>query len=282
MALMELDGESAGAGAEMPVWKPSGLVTLTTDFGLQDPYVGIMKGVVHGACPGVTCIDLAHEIGPQDIKAAGFHLAAAWRYFPVGTVHVAVVDPGVGSQREILVAEQAGHAFLAPDNGLLGAVLGAEARVFALDVARFALPDCSNTFHGRDVFAPAAGALASGMAPEQAGRPCSAWVRPEPSGSKLVAGEDGPIEAEVVLVDRFGNLITDLDVGGVALDLSEWEVRVGGRRIPGGRTYAEVAPGEPLALVDSCGHLEVAVRDGDAARELNLGRGAVLTLRRCK
>ncbi len=278
---MELDPRSAGAdeGAP-PVWKPSGLVTLTTDFGLQDPYVGIMKGVVHRACPGVTCIDLSHEIAPQDVATAGFYLAHSWRHFPEGTVHVAVVDPGVGSERAILVAEESGHAFLAPDNGLLSGVLGAEARVCALDEDRFALPDRSSTFHGRDVFAPAAGALAGGLAPARAGRPFPGWHRSERTDPVRVAGDAGPIEALVVLVDRFGNLITGLDVGGLALDLVEWEVEAGGRRIPAGRTYSEVAPGEPIALVDSYGHLEVAVRDGDAARELNLGRGAVLTLRR--
>lgn len=261
-----------------PVWKPSGLVTLLTDFGLRDPYVGIMKGVLHRTRPGVTCIDLTHAIEPQDVATAGFHLAHSWRWFPEGTVHVAVVDPGVGSERAILVAEEAGHAFLAPDNGLLGAVLGAGARVFALDEERFALPDRSATFHGRDVFAPAAGALAGGLAPARAGRPCEDWLRPEGEG-EVVAGDE-PIEVRVVVVDRFGNLVTGLDVGRLALDLALWEVEVGGRRIPAGRTYAEVAPGEPLALVDSYGHLEVAVRDGDAARELNLGRGDRLTLRR--
>jgi len=278
MTTSEPESKRAGEGAA-PAWRPSGLVTLLTDFGLRDPYVGIMKGVLHRTLPGVTCVDLTHGIDPQDVAAAGFQLAHSWRWFPEGTVHVAVVDPGVGSGRAILVAEEAGHAFLAPDNGLLGAVLGAEARVFALDEDRFALPGKSSTFHGRDVFAPAAGALAGGLAPERAGRPFSGWLRPAAEAPVPSAGE-GPIETRVVLVDRFGNLVTGLDVEQLALDLALWEVEVGGRRIPAGRTYAEVAPGEPLALVDSYGHLEVAVRDGDAARELNLGRGALLTLRR--
>jgi len=278
---MELDPRSAGAeeGAP-PVWRPSGLVTLTTDFGLQDPYVGIMKGVVHCACPGVTCIDLSHEIAPQDVATAGFFVAHSWNYFPVGTVHVAVVDPGVGSKRAILVAEEAGHAFLAPDNGLLDAVLGADAQVFTLDEDRFALPERSSTFHGRDVFAPAAGALAGGLAPAAAGEPRPGWLPSERDDPVRGVGTGGSIETEVVLVDRFGNLISGLDVGRLALDLGEWTVEAGGRLIPCAGTYTEVAPGEPLALVDSYGHLEVAVRDGDAARELNLGRGAVLTLRR--
>jgi S-adenosylmethionine hydrolase len=253
-------------------WRPSGIVTLTTDFGVRDTFVGVMKGVLHGIAPPVRVIDLTHEVPAQDVRSAAFHLRHAWRWFPVGTVHVVVVDPGVGSARGILLARQAGQAFLAPDNGLLSGLLEPGAEVRALDVERVALVPRSRTFHGRDVFAPAAAQLVAGASPEQlAPRTVPAlaleWPRPR-------ALPGGGFAAPIELVDRFGNAITALD--GERLDpgaAGGWVARCGGRELPLAGTYSEVAPGQPLALLDSFGRWEVAVRDGDAARELGLARG---------
>ena len=258
--------------AETPeIWKPSGVVTLTTDFGLQDPYAGIMQGVVLSIAPKVRVVDLTHLVPPQDVAAGAFYLMCSWRWFPPGTVHAAVVDPGVGSARGILVAIDRGHVFLAPDNGLLGPVLSREAEIRVLDEELFSLPERSATFHGRDVFAPAAARMAAGFDPAEAGEPADDWRRadlPQP-----VVGET-EVRGSVLFADHFGNLIANVrpsDLGGAG---DGWRASIGGRSVPLGRTYAEVTPGHVLALVGSWGWYEVAVRDGSAAEVLGLGPGA--------
>jgi hypothetical protein len=264
--------QSQASSAGTAPWRPSGVVTLTTDFGQRDTFVGVMKGVLLGAAPRATPVDLTHEVPPQDVRAAAFHLRHAWSWFGAGAVHVAVVDPGVGSARRILLALQDGHAFLAPDNGLLSGVLGAGAEVRALDVERVALPRPSRTFHGRDVFMPAAARLAAGeppaaLAPHEVTPLCLEW----PGARELPAGG---FEAPVEVVDHFGNAITALT--GAQLDPERargWVARVAGRELPLAGTYAEVPSGQALALLDSFGRWEVAVRDGDAARTLGLVRG---------
>ncbi len=259
---------------------PSGVVTLTTDFGLQDPYVGIVHGVILGRAPAARVVDLCHAIPPQSVERATFFLAHARAYFPVGTVHVAVVDPGVGSTRRILVAEDQGSAFLAPDNGLLDGVLGAGARVRALDVERFALPGASRTFHGRDVFAPAAAAIASGLAPLEAGFGPEVAPLRGPVRNARVEGDRGA--AAVLFADHFGNLVLDVRAEELEPDPSAWCVDLDGRDLPVRGTYADAAPGEMLALVDSFGALEIAVRDGDAAARTGLSAGDSVTLRRIR
>ncbi|MCP3914756.1 MAG: SAM-dependent chlorinase/fluorinase [bacterium] len=259
-------------------WQPSGVVTLTTDFGTTDPYVGVMKGVLHTDFSAVRCVDLTHAVDAQDVRTAAWYLAHSWRYFPPGTVHVAVVDPGVGSTRSILVALQGGHAFLAPDNGLLGPILTEGAEVFELDVERFARCRRSNTFHGRDIFAPAAAAIAGGLDPRDAGAP--AVPAPPITFPAPVRSSAEAMELEVLLVDRFGNLVTNYVAAETEASLAGWSVEIAGQRVEPCATYADATPGELLALVDSYGHLEIAVRDGDAASTLGLGRGAGLTLRR--
>jgi len=262
----------AQAQPSTDAWLPSGIVTLTTDFGQRDAFVGVMKGVMLGLEPRVVPVDLTHEVPAQDVRAAAFHLRHAWSWFPAGTVHVVVVDPGVGSARPILLAQQHGHAFLAPDNGLLSGVLAPEADLCALELERVALPELSRTFHGRDVFAPAAARLVAGERPQSL-----APTRIE--GTRLdwpTAGErpGGGFEAPVELVDRFGNAVTALTRDRLDPDRARgWLARAGGRDVPVVRTYSDVAPGEALALLGSFGCWEVAVRDGDAARQLGLGRG---------
>lgn len=260
-------------------WRPSGIVTFLTDFGLHDTYVGVMKGVLASLEPTARAIDLTHAVPPQDLRSAAFHLRHAWSWFPAGTVHVAVVDPGVGTARDILVASSGGHLFLAPDNGLLGPVLAADAVVRRLEVERHGLAERSATFHGRDVFTPAAARFAGGLDPAEAGPEVSDWERlafPTPGSGDLAAGDE--LSAEVLVVDRFGNLITNLP--GERVRGCAFEAAAGGRIAPGITTYGEVQPGDLCSLVDSYGLVEVAVREGDAARELGLAAGAPVTIRR--
>lgn len=259
-------------------WRPSRVVSLLTDFGERDHYVGVMKGVLLRALPEVVPLDLCHGVAPQAILHASWLLAHSWRYFPAGSVHVAVVDPGVGSSRRILVAEQEEHAFLAPDNGLLGPVLGEGARVFELDQERFALPARSSTFHGRDVLAPAAAALAGGLEPARAGRPLGDWQRA--SFPEVTALGRGLLRTEVLYADHYGNLVTPLGAERLEGGAAAWEVQLGDALVPVRRTYAEARPGELLALIGSSGSLEVSVREGDAARALSLGPGAAVIARR--
>ncbi len=270
-----------GTGRAKP-WKPSGIVTLLSDFGTEDPYVGMMKGVILSAAPRLAIVDLSHGVPPQNLRVGAWFLAHASAFFPPGTVHVAVVDPGVGSGRKLLVAEDAGHAYLAPDNGILGPVLSPAARVYELDPARFARAGASRTFHGRDILAPAAAAVATGLSPKAAGRgpvvPAAGIAFPRPRQIGV-----GRLECEVLLADRYGNLILSArpsDLGHADRIEGNWIVEVAGRRIPLRGVYAEAATGELLALVDSYGALEIAVREGNAAARLGLRQGDTVILAR--
>ena len=255
---------------------PSGVVTLTTDFGHKDPFVGVMKGRMVGRYPAVVMIDLTHEIMAHWPAEAGFWLARAFRYFPPGTVHVAVVDPGVGSARDVAVVEAEGHLFLAPDNGLLAAVVEAVEsatlrRVEPGVLGRIGIGVPSATFHGRDVFAPIAAEIAAGrLAPDALGAKVQelipGWLEDPVVGPSQVAGS-------VVTIDHFGNLISNIDAAHLE-HLSHPMVRVGGRELPLRRTYSDVRPGDYLALVNSFGVVEVARAERSAAEGLGLERGA--------
>lgn len=244
------------------------IVTLLTDFGTADGYVGEMKGVILSRAPEATIVDITHDIRPQDVESGRLALARVWRRFPAGTVHVCVVDPGVGSSRDAIAVASDGRFLVGPDNGLLSpALLVAGARAVRLPVP----PGASPTFHGRDVFAPAGAALARGVALDSLGEPATEpIVRRTPEPRRL---PDGSIRGEVIAVDRFGNAITNLvgHRGG--------QVEVHGTSLPVRRTYAESAPGVPVAVVGSAGLIEVAVRDGSAASALGLARGSEVVLR---
>lgn len=245
------------------------IITLLTDFGTADGYVGEMKGVLATLARGAQLVDVSHELPPQDVECGRLTLARYWRRFPEGTAHLVVVDPGVGSARQCLAVESAGRFLVGPDNGVLSpALLLPGARAVALPVP----PGASATFHGRDVFAPAAAALATGASLEALGAPAvDPIVRRTPEARRLA---DGRVAGEVIAVDRFGNAITNLMThrpGAV--------VEVDGRALPVRRTYADVAAGEPVALVGSSGLIEVAVREGSAAGVLGLRRGAGVVLR---
>jgi S-adenosyl-L-methionine hydrolase (adenosine-forming) len=238
------------------------IITLLTDFGTADGYVGELKGVIYTAIPDAIVVDISHALAPQDIDAARLTLARVWRRFPRGTIHVVVVDPGVGSTRVALAVESDGRLLVGPDNGVLSpALLNPGARTVALAIP----PDASPTFHGRDVFAPAAAALARGRSIDSLGTPfAGATVRRTPEPRRV---ESGHIAGEVILIDRFGNAVTNL------VGRRDMLVEINGQEIPVVRTYADVEPGAPLALVGSNGLIEIAVRDGSAANELHLGRG---------
>ena len=243
------------------------VVTLLTDFGLRDPYVGVMKGVILSICPAARIVDLCHDVPPQDIATASRALTANARYFPEGTIFVAIVDPGVGSDRAAVALRADDRFFLGPDNGLLAA-LDFEKAVRIQNKAVMLNP-VSKTFHGRDVFAPAAAHLARGVKLDYLGPPLERLEElelPEPRLTR--AGLVG----EVVWIDRFGNLVTNLPAERFKEGAA---VRLGRRWI--GKvmtTYASVKPGELTAVIGSSGTLEIAVRDGDAHSATGASIGA--------
>jgi S-adenosyl-L-methionine hydrolase (adenosine-forming) len=244
---------------------PVPVITLTTDFGQADGYVAAMKGVILTICPQAAIVDVSHEIRPQAVAGAAYVLSAAASYFPPGTVHVAVVDPGVGTERRAVAVETGRAVYVGPDNGVLSLALARDEARAAVELreTRYRLPEVSATFHGRDIFAPAAAHLACGRSLAEMGP------------ALPVADLQGlpPLQQpEVIHVDRFGNLVTSYRVPSGETRLA---VTVGGLRLAGlARTFADVQPGELLAYAGSSGYLEIAVRDGSAAGVLGIGAGA--------
>jgi S-adenosyl-L-methionine hydrolase (adenosine-forming) len=258
-----------------------GVITITTDFGHQGPFVATMKGRMLAHLPSARIIDVTHEVPVYWPAEAGFWLARAYSYFPTGTVHVAVVDPGVGTARDIIVVAAAGHAFLAPDNGLLAPVVARNesASVYRLDtpkaITRFKLPAPSATFHGRDIFAPIGAELAAGrVTPAELGSKTTdivpSWVDEPTVTAEQVAGV-------IITIDHFGNLVTNIDAALIRAFPAP-VVRTGGHILPLRRTYGDVRPGEFLALVNSFGVIEIARAEQSAAEALGLGRGAPVTI----
>jgi S-adenosylmethionine hydrolase len=244
------------------------IITLITDFGTADGYVGEVKGVLLSLAPDVELVDVTHEIPPQDVERGRLTIARVWRRFPPGTIHLAVIDPGVGSPRAALAIQSDGRFLVGPDNGVLSpALLVAGARVVELPLS----PRSSATFHGRDVFAPAAAALARGESIDALGALAENPIvhrTPEP-----VRRSDGAVEGEIIVVDRFGNAVTNL------IGLRGGTIEIGARHIAVRHTYAEVARGEAVAVTGSTGFIEIAVRDGNAARTLGINRGDKVVLR---
>lgn len=261
---------------------PSGIITLTTDFGLADSYVGIMKGVILGVTRQATIIDITHEISPQNIHQAAYIVQTFGDYFPAGTVHVVVVDPGVGSSRRRVILATPAATYLAPDNGVLTYVWrdalnrwGAErCAVYELTESRYWLPNVSNTFHGRDVFAPVAAHLAQGVEPARFGERCEAVL--EAALEQPTRGRQGELVGRVIHLDNFGNCITNITPAHLREAGFGEQIRLQlvGQRIDGlYRTYADVANGTLVALIGSSDRLEVAVRNGSAAQTLGAGIG---------
>jgi hypothetical protein len=251
------------------------IISLTTDFGLADGYVGMMKGVILGIAPRARLVDLTHSIEPQNVRQAAYVLAHASPFFPRGTIHVGVVDPGVGSSRRPLLITTEHACYLGPDNGLFSEALGrTDARAWELDQPRFWLPQISRTFHGRDIFAPVAAHLASGVLPEQLGHPIDDalrfdWTEPQHH-------DDGHLSGTIVYIDGFGNLISDIPAAWMSR--GRWRCQLAGHPVPVANAYADVAVGALVALAGSSGALEVAMRNGNAARRLAVTVGTALEL----
>jgi S-adenosylmethionine hydrolase len=254
------------------------IITLTTDFGFADPFVGIMKGVILGIAPGAQIVDISHDIRSYDILEAAFIIESSYRYFPVGTIHVIVVDPGVGSARRPLAAAAKEHFFVAPDNGVLSGVLNTDSitpspSAYWITNKSLFLDAVSRTFQGRDIFAPVAAHLALGVPIESVGPRIVDFIKkalpkPRPQGDKLVA--------TALRIDKFGNIITNLKRSDLGRD---FVIRVAGLAITRFcSTFSEAEPGEFFALEGSTGYIELALNRGSAADRLKVGLGAEIEL----
>jgi S-adenosylmethionine hydrolase len=255
---------------------PAPILTLTTDFGLSDHYVGVMKGVILGICPRAQIVDISHQVSPYAISEGAFLIAQAHRVFPRGTVHVVVVDPGVGSERRPILMKAAGQYFVAPDNGVLAMLFAREKhKVRLISNARYFRHPVSQTFHGRDIFAPVAAHLAAGVAPSRMGKVIADYVRP-PFERPRQTGER-TWTGEILAVDRFGNVVTNFH----AEDFPAIEELTVGRSkarrlVP---SYAEARTGELVVIAGSSGYLEVSVNQGSAAEKIGCRSGDACQIR---
>jgi len=258
------------------------VIALLSDFGTRDHYVGTMKGVMVGICPDATLVDITHEIAPHDVMEGALELAASYKYFPAGTIFLAVVDPGVGSARRGLAAEIGDYRFVCPDNGLLSAVVRdlAPKKVVELTERRYARPTVSRTFEGRDRFAPAAAWLGKGIQLAALGRNLADYAKFD---IPLPAVNDHSIAGIVLRLDRFGNLVTNIDRKTFEKFGKDGRVQIAAGSRTVGRlvaTYADIQPGEVCALFGSTDHLELAANAGSAAEALGLQRGAPIEITR--
>jgi S-adenosylmethionine hydrolase len=256
------------------------IITLITDFGTQDEYVGVLKGVILGTDAGAEIVDICHNIGIQDITAAAHALKSAYAYFPEGTVHAAIVDPGVGTDRSIIAAQAGDHRFIAPDNGLLEPVLAAgdSPVIHRVENEKLFRHPVSPTFHGRDIIAPVAAHLSAGLALKDVG-PVMALADIHPldvRDARWISPD--VIEGRIISIDRFGNLMTNIHTRELKnLGETELLIMAGDATISGLRTtYAQGTSGEPIAVISSRNTIEIAVNEGNAAHTLNLAKGAVV------
>lgn len=252
------------------------VIALMTDFGLEDAFVGVMKGVIATICRSARVIDLTHAISAQNVRQAAFHLDRSIGYFPDETIFVCVVDPGVGTTRRAIGVEAGPYRFVAPDNGLLTPVFERwpDARCHELTNAAYQLSNKSATFHGRDLFSPAAAHLAAGVPLDAFGPaiPLTECARMKMFRNRPLEDGNG-WQGEIISTDHFGNLITTLEGSMIAAD-GDWQVTVGNAPpLPIVRTYGEVQPAHPLAYVGSSGMIEIAIRNGNASKELGVGEG---------
>jgi S-adenosyl-L-methionine hydrolase (adenosine-forming) len=267
--------------AQIKPMKP--IITLLTDFGIADGYVAGMKGVILNICMDVHLVDISHSIPPQDIRSAAYLISTVFQYFPSGAVHLAVVDPGVGTERRGLAIQAAGHYFVGPDNGLFSWALQGQPQwqAHSLENPAYWRSAVSKTFHGRDIFAPVAAHLASGTPLAAFGPPCNPCLA---SWASLTRSPQ-EIRGEVIHIDHFGNIITslrlqdveDFTAGGV------WRVAIGLHHITRfANTYGEVAPGSALMLIGSSGFLEIALNQGSAAKMMKVKTGDRVCLQHLK
>lgn len=257
------------------------IITLTTDYGTGDHLVGAMKGVILGILPTATIVDISHHVTPFDILDGALTIGSVYAYFPVRTVHVVVVDPGVGTQRRPLLVSSGQHYFVAPDNGVLSMVYERESSVLVRHVTaehHFRNP-VSSTFHGRDVFAPVAAWLGKAYAPEAFGEEITDYTR---FALPRVKPEGSALKGVVLRVDAFGNLMTNFtleDLPPAPEVGAKIKLQVGGKQVENMvQMFAQGTPGEAVALIGSSGYLEIAVNKGNAARQLGVTRGAEVVL----
>ncbi len=256
-----------------------GIVSLLTDFGHDDEYVGVMKAVILGYYPEARIVDICHNIAPQDIPGAARMLESSYTYFPKGTVHLAIVDPGVGTKRNILLAETDQHIFIGPDNGILTAILQSSEHTRCYRLRNQAPMATSSTFHGRDIMAPAAGKILAGTPLSTIGELCNPaqCVVLPPSPMHIT---DACISGEVIAIDHFGNIATSIKAEQIHIPPEDVEIEIGGVFISGMvKTYAEVEESALTALIDSRGNLEIARNQGSAAEHLGSKRGDSVALR---
>jgi hypothetical protein len=260
------------------------VITLLTDFGLADHYVAAMKGVILGICPRARLVDITHQIAPFSISEGAYTLAQAWQYFPKGTVHLAVVDPGVGSARRAMAAQMEGHRFVAPDNGLLTMVLGRGAglrkiRTHEITARRYFREPVSNTFHGRDIFAPVAAHLAKGLALARLGKPLLDPVIAD--FAKPVQLPDGQWCGAVLSTDRFGNVITNFDWASFSeIARHHFSLKLASRTLTKySATYASAPAGRPFVIQGSSGYIEISINKSSAAASLNVLPGTTVILK---
>ena len=257
------------------------IITLLTDFGAQDFFVGAMKGVILSVNPDATIVDISHEIPPQDIETAAFNLLSCYRDFPSGTIHVAVVDPGVGSERRAVLIECANQFFVGPDNGLFSWICEREKDWTAIHVTkeRFFRHPVSKTFHGRDIFAPVAAALSKGVAPQEFGKPLPDIVQLETLEPTNV--DNNTIAGRIIHIDRFGNCITNFTSEHLrSRGSASWRIILNEREISSFREFfAAAAANEIFCAVGSAGFLEICTPNASAANLLDVHRGQKLLLR---
>jgi S-adenosylmethionine hydrolase len=255
------------------------ILTLTTDFGLSDHYVGAMKGVILGICPAAQIVDICHEITPYEITEGAYTIAQAYRTFPKKTVHVVVVDPGVGTTRRPILVEAAGQYFVGPDNGVLSMVYGREKhKVRLISNEQLFRKPVSQTFHGRDIFAPVGAHVAAGVLPSRAGKTIVDYLRP--AFQKPVQTGKRTWNGQALKVDRFGNIVTNFHVEEFPeLERRPFSFAVGPQQVEVlAKNYAQTGPGELFAIVGSSGYYEISIREASAARAAGCATGSPVEL----
>lgn len=250
------------------------LIALLTDFGLQDYFVGAVKGIILSANPAARIVDISHDIPPHDVEAAAFTLLAIRDSFPVGTIFMAVVDPGVGSDRKALIVESEGKCYVGPDNGIFSYAASEDAVVYELTNTKYFRDEISQTFHGRDVFAPVAAALSNGISPKQLGKRVSDWVRLAPLQPRT--SSDGKLEGRIIHIDRFGNCVTNITRNQIGDAESGLRLVVGKKRVDSFKRFYGEEPrrrNSAFAIWGSAGFLEIAAENQSAAELLKVNRG---------
>ncbi|MEJ2100482.1 MAG: SAM-dependent chlorinase/fluorinase [Desulfobacterales bacterium] len=263
------------------------IITIVSDFGLRDEYAGVIKGVILSICPSVSIVDITHQIDPQDIVQAAYLIPSFYRFFPQGTVHLIVVDPGVGGERDILAVDHRGHVFIAPDNGVLTLLMsrGKSDTIVRLTNADYFLKSVSTTFHGRDIFAPISAHIINGTALEDLGTPIK-WediIHLEDLNCRM--SETGELFGRIISIDRFGNLTTNIDSNALKAlcpfeSKKDLQIRIGAHEILGLRDcYSNAEFNAPLALIGSRDYLEIAVNCGSAEKYFKAQKGDAVQVR---